>query len=256
MVATAAAVSSLGGSPAARAKGRALLEVGIAYGLILAVIWSQRPMQRYLWMLAVAVVSVMTWRSWPGRRAIGLRRENFLRSLWVPCTALVLAAGAVASAIYLRTLGLPGPPPTGLASSDTLLGHAFLLIRTYWGYALWTFVQQFLLQGFFLLRLIRVMPGPKTAALAAASLFAFAHLPNPILSTATLIWGFAACLLFLRYRNLYALAIAHAIFGITIAITIPGPVIRNMRVGLSYISYGHRHRIAHSFQPQGPNRVH
>ena len=56
----------------------------------------------------------------------------------------------------------------------------------------------------------------------AALLFALAHLPNPILAPITLIWGLAACLLFLRYRNLYPLMIAHAILGITIAITIPG----------------------------------
>jgi membrane protease YdiL (CAAX protease family) len=131
-----------------------------------------------------------------------------------------------------------------------------LFVLVYWGYALWTFVQQFLLQGFFLPRLLRLLPGPKSAALAAAGLFALAHLPNPILTVVTLIWGFAACMLFVRYRNLYSLAIAHAVFGITIAITVPGPVIRNMRVGLGYLTYGHRHRPSPSFQPQGPYRVH
>lgn len=251
-----AAVSSRGDSSDLPARRRALLELGIAYGFILAVIWSQQPAQRYLWMLAVAVVAIMMARSWPGRRSIGLRRQNFLRSLWIPCTALVLASTAVMAAIHFGTLGLPDPPQSGPASTDDLTGHTLLFLRTYWGYALWTFVQQFLLQGFFLLRLLRVMPGPKSAAFAAANMFAFAHLPNPILTIATIIWGFAACLLFLRYRNLYSLGMAHAIFGITLAITIPGPVIRNMRVGLGYMTYGHRHKIAQSFQPQRPYRVH
>jgi membrane protease YdiL (CAAX protease family) len=73
--------------------------------------------------------------------------------------------------------------------------------------------------------------------LAAALLFAAAHVPNPFLIPATLIWGFVACLLFLRYRNLYPLMMAHAILGITVAITVPGPVVHNMRVGLAYLTY-------------------
>ena len=67
------------------------------------------------------------------------------------------------------------------------------------------------------------------------------HLPNPILTAASFVWGLAACLLFLRYRNLYILAITHAILGITLAMTVPGPVIRNMRVGLGYLTYPANH---------------
>jgi hypothetical protein len=43
---------------------------------------------------------------------------------------------------------------------------------------------------------------------------------------------------------LYSLSIAHAILGITLAICVPGPVIRNMRVGLGYITY-HAQRADH-----------
>jgi membrane protease YdiL (CAAX protease family) len=83
----------------------------------------------------------------------------------------------------------------------------------------------------------------------AATIFAAAHLPSPILTPITLIWGLAACLLFLRYRNLYPLAMAHALLGITIGIAIPGPVDHNMRVGLGYLTYAHTHRPAPSPQP-------
>jgi hypothetical protein len=34
---------------------------------------------------------------------------------------------------------------------------------------------------------------------------------------------------------------AHAIFGIAIAVTIPGPITRNMRVGLGYYTYAQHH---------------
>jgi membrane protease YdiL (CAAX protease family) len=151
--------------------------------------------------------------------------------------ALAVAAGFVAVAGWLHTLHVPGGP--------------LLFIETYWGYAVWTFVQQFLMQCFFLARLRRVLPGPGWAALATACLFALAHLPNPILAAGTFLWGWAACLLFLRYRNLYPLAMAHAILGISLAVAVPGPAIHNMRVGLGYLTYGnHNHSAAHaSAQP-------
>ena len=53
----------------------------------------------------------------------------------------------------------------------------------------------------------------------------------------TLIWGLAACFVFLRFRNIFPLGMAHAIFGICVAITFPGPVVHNMRVGLGYLRY-------------------
>jgi membrane protease YdiL (CAAX protease family) len=198
----------------------------------------------------------MMARSWDGHQALGLRRKDFWRSLWIAGLALVIAGATVTIASHLHSLRLPDPPRIGFGQEDNAFGHILLFVRTYWAYALWTFVQQLLLQGFFLTRLLRILPEPKMAAFVAGTLFAVAHLPNPILTIATLVWGIAACLVFLRYRNLYPLAIAHAILGITIAITIPGPVIRNMRVGLGYITYGNRHATAVSLQPQRPNGVH
>ena len=46
--------------------------------------------------------------------------------------------------------------------------------------------------------------------------------------------------------------IAHAILGITVAITIPGPVVHNMRVGLGYVTYSlhmQAHGMHHLTQP-------
>jgi len=220
-----------------RSNRRDLIELTIAYGLILVVIWTPRPWQRFFWILAVAAVAIITWISFDGLKAMGLRRENFFRSLWIVGAALAASAVAVTLAMRLHTLQM----------QTSFLAY----VRTYWGYAIWTFVQEFLLQCFFLSRLRRLLPNGGLAALAAAAIFAAAHLPNPILTTVTLLWGLAACLLFLHYRNLYPLAMAHAILGITVAITVPGPVDHNMRVGLGYLTYGHHaHRGAHpSLQP-------
>jgi membrane protease YdiL (CAAX protease family) len=220
-------------------KRRDAIEIALAYGLIIVVEWTPRPLQRVLWLFAALSLALIVWRSFDGWHAMGFRRANFLRSLWIPAAALLLAAIAVGFAAKMHTLLIP----------DGVL--AFFV--TYCAYAVWSGVQQFLLLGVFLLRFLRLIPSPAAAAaLAASALFSLAHLPNPVLTPITFIWGFAACLLFLHYRNIYPLMIAHAILGITVAITIPGPVDHNMRVGLGYLKYDpHRqvHRTNHSSQP-------
>ncbi len=221
-----------------RSRRRDAIEIAVAYALIMAVEWTPRPLQRLLWIVAATGVVVIVWRSFDGWQAMGFRATNFARSLWIAAAALLLAAVAIGFAASLHTL---------LVSDGVL---AFFV--TYCAYAVWSGVQQFLLQGVFLLRFLRLIPKPALAALTASALFALAHLPNPVLTPITFIWGFAACLLFLRYRNIYPLMIAHAILGITVAITIPGPVNHNMRVGLGYLRYdSHRqvHRTHHLAQP-------
>jgi hypothetical protein len=218
-------------SAATRSRARIGCELAIAYALIMLVIWTPRPWQRLLWWIAAGAVVAISAVSFNGLKPMGLRATNFFRSLWVPGAALLLAGVASVIAMQLHTLHLPP-------------GGPIAFVRTYWAYALWAGVQQLLLQGFFLSRFLGLRNGKMSAALLAASVFALAHLPSPILAPITFAWGFAACLLFLHYRNLYPLAIAHAILGVTIAITIPGPVDHNMRVGLGYLTYGHTHRQA------------
>ena len=209
--------------PAIGRARRDLVEVCVAYALILVVIWTPRPWQQYLWLLAASGIAGMIAMSRDSLRSMGLRTGNFLRSLWVVGVALALAAVAVVIAIELHTLRNPGGPADFFAS--------------FWSYTLWSGVQQFLLQGFFFLRFLRLVPNPRKAALISGVLFALAHLPNPVLAVLTVVWGTLACLIFLRYRNLFPLAMAHAVLGITIAIAVPGPVDHNMRVGLGYLRY-------------------
>lgn len=212
-----------GAAGAGRGRVRDLAELAVTYGLILLVIWTPRPMQRWLYLLALAWVVASFSLSFAGWRQLGFRLAGFRRSLWVVGLAAVLAAVAVALATRLHTLHEPH--------------GAVDWLRSFAGYTVWSLVQQMLLQGYFLLRLERLLPGRIAPVIAAAGLFATAHLPNPILTPATLVWGLVACAVFVRFRNIYPLAMAHAIFGICIAITVPGPVVRNMRVGLGYMRY-------------------
>jgi membrane protease YdiL (CAAX protease family) len=213
-------------------KSRDFAELAVGYALILLVLWTPRPWQRLLYLVAAALIVTAFARSFPGWKAMGLGAANLMRSLWLVPVALLTVGCAVFAANRLHTLHAPDGP-----------GQFF---QRYVGYIVFAFVQQMLLQDFFLLRLLRLVRQPVAAAACAAAIFSLAHLPNPILTVATFVWGLIACLFFLRYRSLYALAIAHAILGITLAVTIPGPVIRNMRVGLGYLTYTVHPRHRHS----------
>ena len=213
--------------PAHRGRSRPLLELCIGYGLIMATIWTPRPWQQWLYCAAVAWIVVSTWYAFPGWAAMGVRRGGFVASIWVVFAALLVNGVAVVAAEHWHTLRYPHSPR----------GWVF----TFGGYVIWSFAQQFLLQGYFLFRMLRLMRRRELAALAAAGIFTVAHLPNPILTPLTLVWGLCACFVFLRFRNVFPLALAHAILGITVAIAIPGPVVHNMRVGLGYLRYRAHH---------------
>lgn len=209
-------------SPARRAAWD-VFELLFGLGLILAVIWTPRPLQRWLDFLALGWFIVSIILSFEGWKAMGCCVAGFWRSSWVVGVAVIVAGIATWFAAGYHTLHHPGRPVAW--------------VMAYGGYAVWALIQQMLLQGYFLARLLRVVPNPNLAAVLTATIFALAHLPNPILTPLTLIWGLTACLIFIRSRNVYPLAIAHAIFGICVAITIPASILHNMRVGLGYIKY-------------------
>jgi hypothetical protein len=203
--------------------GRDVVELLVGYGLIVAVIWTPRPMQRWFYFGAIAWFLFSIVLSFPGWHAMGCRIAGFWRSLWVVGIAMALGVAATVVASSFHTLHHPGPP--------------IQWIKAFGGYTVWALTQQFLLQGYFLIRLVRIMPSKAWAVVTAGTVFALVHLPNPILTPVTLLWGVVACFVFLKFRNIYPLAMAHAIFGICVAITIPATVHHNMRVGRGYLTY-------------------
>jgi hypothetical protein len=204
-------------------KSRALVDLALGYGLILAAIWTPNPWRDVLCFLTLGWIVLSTWNSFAGWRATGISRDGFLRSVWLVGVALALVAAAVLLASKVHTLHAPH--------------GAILLVESFWGYALWSFLQQFILQGLFLARLLQLLPDRRLAVLSSASLFALAHLPNPLLTAMTLVWGVVSCMIFLRYRNLYTVGIVHAVLGVCVAVTVPGAMQHDMRVGLGYLHY-------------------
>lgn len=202
---------------------RDLVEFLVAFALILAAVWAASPYQRWISYAALIWITVATWQSFDGVRAMGYSVAHFWRALWLPAVSAGLSAVAIYLAHRAGTLRVPSTP------------HEFF--QRFWLYTLWSFLQEFVLLNFFLLRLLRLLPTRWMAICAASCCFAITHLPNPVLAPLTMVWAMVACAAFLAYRNFYMPAVAHAILGICIALTIPTPVDHNMRVGHGYMTY-------------------
>ena len=214
----------------ARTRTRDIVEVTVGFILILTAVWTPLHVQRIIFWLAFSWILSTTLLARNHRDELGLGLSGLYSSLWVLGAALILAIFDLLLSTRFGALHpLYGPVPIG---------------RHMWGYMIWAVLQQFVLQDFFLLRLLRLLPSRSAAVVAAAMLFSIAHIPNPLLTIATLAWGTAACFLFLKYRNLYVLGIAHGILGLCIAISVPNAIHHHMRVGLGYLRYSHDQRAA------------
>lgn len=198
-------------------------ELAIFYGLIQLVIWTSRPTQHLLFWIAFAWILATTFVYRPDASTLGLRLSGLRSLLWITAGGLLFAGLLVGIGFELHTLH-------PLHGAESLGSHMA-------GYLLWAFEQQFILQDYFLLRLLRILPAQSAALIAAAVLFSTAHLPNLVLAVATLVWGIVSCTLFLRHRNLYALGLVHSILGLCVAISVPDAVTHHMMVGLGYLHY-------------------
>lgn len=224
---SAGGVSKLSASPEtitphAAGDRRPLWELVVGYGFLLLALWSEGDLR---WVWAVALVLWMlgvTLYHRPALKELGLARAGFLGSLWIVGAAVVAGAAMLFGGHLAGTL------------HRYALNRSLLAVAT--GYLVWTFEQQFMLQSFFFLRLERLL-GSRKAVWAAAGLFALAHVPNPVLVPATWAAGLAFCELFRRYHNIYTLAIAQAILGMSLAAALPDAWHHHMHVGIGYLNW-------------------
>lgn len=82
------------------------------------------------------------------------------------------------------------------------------------GYPVWAFAQEYALLGFAANRLEEgVGPRPLLVSCLNGVLFSLIHSPNPMLMTACFVSGSVFTRIFLKTRNVYPLALAHALGG-------------------------------------------
>jgi membrane protease YdiL (CAAX protease family) len=154
-----------------------------------------------------------------GLRQLGFRLDNFLAAMRLLVLPTVVVLGVIVAVAWV----LPGSHFV-----MRLLRPRFLSIP------LWALLQQYGLQGYINRRAQIVFgPGAKSILLTAL-LFSLVHLPNPMLSTLTLIGGVVWAAVYQREPNLFALAISHTFASITVALALPPEVMNSLRVGFKY----------------------
>jgi membrane protease YdiL (CAAX protease family) len=173
---------------------------------------------------AVALLAILGYSHWQARegwREIGFRRDTF----W-PTSRLLLPAvfiGCVliwSTSIVLRELGFPMPRMgTNKIAPFVLFGIA----------------QQYVMLGFIFKRVDRV-GGSRVAPALTSLLFALLHLPNPLLTAVTFVWGIVCCLIYRRSPNLWANGLAHGLLSALLYYTLPRSVTGGLRVGMEYVA--------------------
>ncbi|MFZ0950806.1 MAG: CPBP family intramembrane glutamic endopeptidase [Candidatus Sulfotelmatobacter sp.] len=189
--------------------------------MIVGIIWTPEHLQRFLSPIALLFTLSAVLARRQSRDELGMGWHGLISSLWILPAAVVLAAVSI---FIAREIGTLHP----LYKAD--FAHVS-------AYVLWTIYQQFLLQDYFMDRLLRLISNEAAAVSLAGTLFAAAHLPNLVLTAATLVWGILSCALFRRYRNLWALGLAQGLLGLCFAICVPDALHHHLRVGLGYLRY-------------------
>jgi len=186
-------------------------------------LWSEGRWQVRWYVASLVVLAVCVLLSHPRVNALGVGLRGMRGAAWtIPLAALACGATIVIAA-KLGTLALlHGPQP--------VYWHSIF-------YAIWALEQQFILNSFFYKRFEHLMGDTTVAVLVTAVLFSLVHIPNPVLVPATFLGGLLFVESFRRWRNIYPLAIAHAMFGLTLAITFPDEWIRHMRVGIGFLRF-------------------
>lgn len=203
-------------------------EIIIVFVFLELALWAPTRQLRDRWAVIAAVTmvffilaDVMTARQSLKRMGLGLPKMFG--------AGVVLATGLAASAFLITLVSRYGGQ---IPANPTW----FPTVQSAWGYTLWALIQEFILQSFFFNRWEELYGG-SAAVWIASALFAAAHLPSPILTVATLIGALFFCEMFRRYRNIYPLAIVHAMMGVTIAFITPDSLLHHMRVGIGYLRY-------------------
>jgi membrane protease YdiL (CAAX protease family) len=205
-------------------------QIIVAFLFIELALWAPTRPLRNQWAGAAAIailifVAMDALIDPPSLTRLGLRLPTLSGAV------MMLGIGLAAAVFLMAVVHLAGGP---IPANPTW----FPGFQTVWGYALWALIQEFILQSFFFTRFEELFGGA-AAVWIAATLFATAHLPSPVLTVGTLIGALFFCEMFRRYRSTYLLGVVHAMLGLTIAMTMPDSVLHHMRVGMGYLRYHH-----------------
>jgi hypothetical protein len=198
------------------------MEVLGVYTLLLLYIWWLRFLFKPLWALLLAFIVATHLLRGETFRSLGFRLDT-LRPCMRAYGPLVLITALLLLALGVTFHTVREWPPRVIA-------------QVFFGYCLWGTFQQYLLNGFFVSRLLLATNGSRAACVVpvvAGSLFAGAHALNPFLMAVTLVTGCVAAIAYMRHPNLYFLGVAHALIGTLLVVVVPDSISHHLVVGPS-----------------------
>jgi membrane protease YdiL (CAAX protease family) len=198
------------------------MQLLLGYAPILAAIWTpEGPFKHGLMLLStILIVSLAAFGPYSPCQ-MGLVLPKGRAMVWIVGLGMVLAAAVPLAA------QIAGEIPTRF---QPVVWHSA------WQYAIWAMAQEFILQSFVFVRLETLLGG-RRAVLATAFLFSLVHIPSPVLTIGTFLGGLFFCEMFRRYRDLLPIGLAHALLGMTIAVSFSNGILHHMRVGIGYLAY-------------------
>ena len=189
-------------------------------GMIMAYIWLFRGRGPTVLVIVVAVL-LSHWRRGETPGNMGFTRRGF--------AAIVPAVGLVAVILALLLAANAPGLSTGRGYSK------FSVVLTFVGYWVWATIQQWALNGYFTTRFTYAFGGYRYgrwfAVVAAALCFGAAHLPNLQLAVPSTILGVLSAAAYQRYRNLFALGLAHGVLGTVVVVTMASSMPSGLRTG-------------------------
>lgn len=181
------------------------LEIFTVFILIMCRIWFWEDRQWTVW-IPISIV-VISWR---------LRRDN-LKTLGIypqmPDRAALEDIFYVSLTFWLVifTNGIIWNPDWFERFAKISFWEKLLIMSI--KYYPWALFQQLFVCGYFANRIYAATGSCQKSALGVAALFGIAHFPNPVLSIATFFGGALVAYFFLKTRNLYLMALLHAVLA-------------------------------------------
>jgi membrane protease YdiL (CAAX protease family) len=204
---------------ASRSRRATLLRLLLPFALIELALWSPLPVGILFGVGALWYIAWQVYNAASNARSLGLELGGVLRESWLLGATFTLALAILAAAYFSGTLHrLWG------------LRHPWLGVAVY---VCWAFVQEFMLQCF-CVRMLRALVSRVSSLLLAGVLFAVAHLPNPNLTLVAFFGGVAFTAIYARWKNLYVVALIHAVLGLTLAVSTPDAWFHQLRVGRNF----------------------
>jgi len=186
-------------------------------------LWSQGTARVYWYLAALMVLVGSVLLSHPRIRELGIGLRGMRQAAWTIPLAALICILAFLIAKWLGTAGF-------MREHNPVYWHSI-------AYAIWALEQEFILNSFFYNRFESILGNTTRAVVWTALLFSLVHIPNPVLVPATFLGGLFFVEVFRRWRNIYPLAIAHAMCGLTLGFVVPDHWIRHMRVGLAFLHF-------------------